>query len=81
MRKKRSPVWKIPTKELKESVKNSSTYKDVLEHFQLLNKGGNKTLKRRLDYEGIDYSHITQYGAIRTLEKMLDSSYHWKKYW
>lgn len=58
-RAKRSVVWSMPTEELRELVKNSKTFGDVLKVFNLANKGGNhNTLKRRLDEENIDYSHI-----------------------
>lgn len=59
---KRSIIWKIPLEELKDVVKNSQTYSDILRYFNLSNKGGNhKTLKSRLDYENIDYNHIKTY--------------------
>lgn len=58
-RAKRSPIWKCNAEELKTIVKNSSTLSGVLKYFNLSNKGGNqKTLKQRLLYENIDYSHI-----------------------
>lgn len=58
-RAKRSPIWKCNVEELKTVVENSSTLSSVLKYFNLLNKGGNhKTLKKRLLYENIDYSHI-----------------------
>lgn len=58
-RVKRSKIWLMPTDELKELVKNSNTIGDILKVFDLPNRGGNHhTLKRRLDEEKIDYSHI-----------------------
>ena len=56
---KKSRLWQIPREELEEVVKNSKTLSDILRVVDLNNKGHNyKTLKRRLQYEGIDYSHI-----------------------
>ncbi len=58
---KRSIVWSIPTNELANLAKGSSSFAAILRHFGLNNKGGNRrTLKRRLETEGIDYSHINQ---------------------
>ena len=58
-RVKRSKIWLMPSDELKELVKNSNTIGDILKVFNLPNRGGNHhTLKRRLDEEKIDYSHI-----------------------
>lgn len=58
-RAKRSIIWKMPTEEFKELVKNSKTIADILKPFNLENKGGNHhTVKRRMDEENIDYSHI-----------------------
>lgn len=51
----------MPHDELKNIVTNSKTFKDVLIHFNLTNKGGNSnTLKKRLNEENIDFSHIKQ---------------------
>lgn len=58
-RAKRSKIWNMPHDELVELTKNSSTIGDILKVFGLENKGGNHhTIKRRLDEEQIDYSHI-----------------------
>ena len=59
MRKRTSIIWSIPKKEMTKIVKESGTFSKILEHFNLFNKGGNiKTLKKRLNEEDIDYSHI-----------------------
>ena len=56
---KTSLIWKIPKDELENIVKNSTTFKSILKHFNLINKGSNsKTLKKRLQEDNIDYSHI-----------------------
>ena len=58
-RAKRSIIWKMPTEDLITLVKQSDRLGDILKVFGLENKGGNhRTLKRRLDEENIDYSHI-----------------------
>jgi hypothetical protein len=60
-RKKRSPIWKIPSSNMAELVAKSSTYSNILSFFGLNNIGGNiRTLKDRLDHDEIDHSHIVQ---------------------
>lgn len=59
MRKKRSPIWKVNLDELKVLVKQSKSLGEILSGLKLNNIGGNaNTLKVRLNYEQIDYSHI-----------------------
>ena len=59
MKKRTSPIWKIDTTLLEKLTLKATTYSEILKYFNLNNKGGNcKTLKERLDYEDIDYSHI-----------------------
>ncbi len=62
MHKKRltSPIWtKVSSDELKKLVEESDSISKILRYFGLENKGGNyRTLRSRLDYEGIDYSSI-----------------------
>jgi hypothetical protein len=59
-RSKRSIIWKIEKSEMEKIVAKSSTFKDILRHFNLINKGANSnTLKSRLIEESIDFSHIT----------------------
>ena len=58
-RAKRSIIWSMPKEELEQLTKQSKYLGDILKAFGLENKGGNHhTLKRRLDEENIDYSHI-----------------------
>src|SRR3954451_3988774 len=60
-RRKRSIVWSIPSEELAQIVRASSSFAGILRHFGLINKGGNcQTLKRRLEAESIDYSHVSE---------------------
>lgn len=57
--KKWSKLWKADKKELEKVVLQSSTMTEVLSHFGMCNKGNNTlTLRSRLDFEKIDYSHI-----------------------
>ena len=59
MRKRTSIVWSISRDELVELVKNSDSVYKILLHFGLKSKGHNyRTLRKRLDEENIDYSHI-----------------------
>jgi HNH endonuclease len=56
-----SIVWDIPRADLENLVAASDTFSAVLRHFGLNHQGRNcHTLKRRLDEEGIDYSHIPE---------------------
>lgn len=58
-RSKRSVIWEISLDSLNNVVRNATTLTEILNKFGLFNKGGNSaTLKRRLDEEKIDYSHI-----------------------
>lgn len=57
--KKQSIIYSMPTEEFKKLVELSKTLGEILRHFGLSNKGGNsKTLKKRMDKDNIDYSHI-----------------------
>lgn len=56
---RKSIIWRISKESLMEIVNKSKTITEVLSHFNLRNVGGNfKTLKQRLNEEGVDYSHI-----------------------
>ena len=56
-RKRTSAIWRMPKDELECLVENSKTMADVLRYFGLENKGGNnRTLKKRLNEDEIDYS-------------------------
>ena len=49
----------IPKQELEEIVKNATCFTEILPLIGLSNKGhNNTTLKKRLDFEGINYEHI-----------------------
>jgi 5-methylcytosine-specific restriction endonuclease McrBC GTP-binding regulatory subunit McrB len=59
MPKHRSLIWAIASEQLVELVKESCTLTEILNKFHILNKGHNyRTLKKRLDNDVIDYSHI-----------------------
>lgn len=59
MRKNQSIIWSISSEEFKELVKKSSSIGQILQYFNLTNKGGNSnTVKRRIFQEKIDMSHI-----------------------
>ena len=61
MIKRTSIIWKISTEEFKQVVLKNDTFSSILKHFGLVLSSGNyKTLKRRLKFEDIDYSHIPQ---------------------
>ena len=58
-RKKRSRIWQTPTSELVLIVSESSSFTEILRKIAMRKTGANNTiLKRRLETEGIDYSHI-----------------------
>jgi len=59
MRKRTSIIWKIPLEEFKKIVKSSNSLADILKHFGFVLASGNyKTLKKRLNEDNINYSHI-----------------------
>ena len=58
-RAKRSKLWKIPKEKFIEIVQNSESFGEILRKCNIPAIGGNiNTLKRRLNDENIDYSHI-----------------------
>lgn len=60
-RKKRSVIWQMDKRCLAAVVASSSSFSQILKHFNLLNKGGNiRTLQVRLDAENIDTSHLNR---------------------
>jgi predicted RNA-binding Zn-ribbon protein involved in translation (DUF1610 family) len=59
MRKRTSVVWSISKDEFSDLVKRSTSYREILKYFSLEHKGGNgKTLKRRIEEDNVDDSHI-----------------------
>ena len=59
MRKRTSIIWKISIEELKKIVKKSNSLSEIIRHFGMTVASGNyRTLKKRLNEENIDYSHI-----------------------
>lgn len=64
-------LWLIPTAEMQRVVQDSKTFSDILKYFGMVNKGGNcATLKRRLNEDKIDYSHIpTGLGANKNIAR------------
>ena len=58
-RKRTSVMWKIERKKVQEIVGASKSLAEILRHFELVASGmAYKTLKRRMDEDNIDYSHI-----------------------
>ena len=54
-----SPIWRMPTEEFRDLVKTSNSLTEILKVFGMKAPGGNmKTLKRRLEFDKIDFSHI-----------------------
>lgn len=59
IKRRRSPIWKVSSEKFREIVTESKTITEILKRFGLTNKGGNyQTLKKRIEEEGIDISHI-----------------------
>jgi hypothetical protein len=57
--KRSSKIWQISKTDLILLVKQSSSYKDVLSHFGLENKGNNfKTLRKRMIEDEISFDHF-----------------------
>ena len=60
-RKKRSPIWQISTDILKNLLEECSSFKDILFKLGLGVYGGNnRTLKARLEKEGLSYQKILE---------------------
>lgn len=58
-RRKRSPIWLMPTEQFKELVRNAKSLSEIALYFGLGKKGGNlNTIKQRISYEQIDRSHL-----------------------
>ncbi len=61
MRKRTSAIWKISKNELEKVVSESVSFADIIRHFGFALASGNyKTLRKRLEYDNIDNSHIPQ---------------------
>lgn len=59
IRKKTSIIWQLEKNKFTELVHNSKTIGEILKYFGMENKGGNSnTVKRRMQYEQINFSHI-----------------------
>ena len=59
MSKKTSVIWTIEKEKLQDVVSRSKSFADIFRYFGLVIYGsGYKTLKKRMDGDGIDYSHI-----------------------
>lgn len=58
-RKKRSVLWFVPKEQLELIISGSSSYSEILRKLNIFSQGSNiNTLKRRIEYEKIDTSHI-----------------------
>lgn len=58
---KRSVLWTCDKQKLSNLVKNSNTFSQIIKYFGMVVAGCQiRSLKQRLDYDGIDYSHIPQ---------------------
>jgi predicted RNA-binding Zn-ribbon protein involved in translation (DUF1610 family) len=58
-RKKRSIIWNVPKEQLSKIILESSSYSEILRKLNIFSQGSNiNTLKRRIEYENIDTSHI-----------------------
>jgi len=58
-RERTSLFWKIPKETMMEIVKSSSSIAEIIRKCEMVSSGASyKILKRRLDEEQIDYSHI-----------------------
>lgn len=58
--RRHSPIWTMPPDEFRALVAQSNSVSDILRHVGLRTEGGNfKTVKARLQAEGIDTRHMT----------------------
>jgi 5-methylcytosine-specific restriction endonuclease McrA len=81
-RRKRSVIWELSDEELKKVVSKAETISDILNHFNLSNKGGNyKTLYARLEYSNINSSHIPRgLGSNKGLKRAAPKGLPLKEY-
>ena len=60
-RQRTSIIWKINKDELEKVVISNNSFADIIRHFGFAIASGNyKTLRKRLEYDKINYSHIPQ---------------------
>src|SRR6266545_2007010 len=58
-RAKRSVIWKLPKRNLATLIARAQSFSEILRFFKIGTAGGNqRTLKARLDFDQINYSHI-----------------------
>jgi RNA polymerase subunit RPABC4/transcription elongation factor Spt4 len=70
-RKKRSPIWRLPSDDFNSLVRSSKTINEVLAFFGLRNKGGNyRTLRTRAVQEGIELPVATSQRHLRIRPKI-----------
>lgn len=71
-----SPIWSISTKDFKKLVEKASSIKEILNAFNLENKGSNyKTLKKRFLLENLNYNEFVKksvYAPRNTLKYTRD---------
>lgn len=69
MRKRTSKIWtQLGDKEFEDLVLKSNTFKEILNYFGFENKGSNHiTLKARMNYLSIDYSHIKNHNSYHKM--------------
>lgn len=66
-RPKRSPIWFIPKDELEHLISVSSSIGEVLQHLDLINKGGNyRTLRQRCLQDNIDLLVLKERSRAKT---------------
>lgn len=60
MRQKTSPIWTSSTSEFAKLVTQSTTYAEILRHYNLATRGDNyRTLKNRIEHDGLSIEHFT----------------------
>ncbi len=58
-RQKRSILWSVSKEQLESIILKSSSYSEILRKLNIFSQGSNiNTLKRRIEYENIDATHI-----------------------
>lgn len=75
-RQRTSPIWMMSTEDFARVIRESKHYTEALSYFELHNKGNNhKTLKARIQEEGLDASHFRA-GASAAILATLARSRH-----
>lgn len=70
--RKKSVIWKVPSEDFEDLIKNSNSIKEVLSHFGFTHYSNFKTIKERALYEGISLEHLYAIGRKKRITVLKD---------